>query len=265
MIRRLHELLEGDSRAAHIMAMVIVGLILLNVAAMIVESLPELDAHLHRLLLWIEFVSVLVFTLEYVLRLIACVADPRYRDPITGRLRYAATPFAIIDLLAVLPWYVPAGGIDLRALRTMRLLRLIKLGRYSVALQSLAHVLRAKRFELASMMALLTMLLIVAATIVHHLEHEAQPERFSSIPATMWWAMVTLTTVGYGDLAPVTTGGRLVASFVAVLGIAMFAIPTGIVAAGYADEVARRRREHQARTGQPHACPHCGRPFADEP
>jgi voltage-gated potassium channel len=259
LLRRLHELLEGDSRAARWLAAAITTLILLNVAALIVDSLPELDPRWRRPLAWLEELSVFVFSLEYVLRLAACTVDPRYRRPLLGRIRYALTPLAIFDLLAVLPWYLPGDVLDLRVLRSMRLLRLIKLGRYSIALQSLSHVVHAKRFELLSLLGLLALMLVVASAVVFHLEHEAQPERFSSIPAAMWWAIVTLTTVGYGDLAPVTAGGRIVAAFVAMLGIAIIALPTGILAAGYSDEVARRRRQHEAQHGQ--ACPHCGRAY----
>jgi voltage-gated potassium channel len=164
----------------------------------------------------------------------------------------------LIDLLVILPFYLPAVALDLRVLRvarTFRVTRLIrvgKLGRYSTALQTLGRVVVVKRAELLATGALLVVLLLIAATVMYYAENTAQPAEFSSIPAAMWWAVATLTTVGYGDVAPVTATGRLIGSVVANLGIGMFALPTGILGAAFMEE-------YQQSGGAKSRCPHCGR------
>ena len=232
----------------------IVTLILLNVAAMIVESIDSVRTAFHHYFLVFEIISVVVFSVEYLLRLWSCVEEKQYQHPLLGRLRFAATPLAIVDLLAVLPFYVPFLHVDLRMLRLlriMRIMRLAKLGRYSESLQTLGRVFTAKKEQLASTIFILLILLVIASCLMYYVEHDAQPERFSNIPATMWWAVTTLTTVGYGDVCPVTALGKFVASIIAILGIGMFALPTGILGAGFVEETTA--------TKKPIACPHCGK------
>jgi voltage-gated potassium channel len=252
---RLWSVLEGDSQSALGRAVTrgVLGLIALNVTALVVGTVPAVATRYGRALFWFEAFSVAVFTLEYVARLWACGADPRYRG-ISGAFRWARTPMAMVDLLVVLPFYIPASGVDLRFLRLLRLfrvLRIAKLARYSEALQLLGRVLVRKRGEMAATGSVLVVLLLGASSMMYFAEHEAQPEVFSSIPASFWWAIVTLTTVGYGDVFPITAAGKAMGALVAILGIGLFALPAGILGSGFVEEIQDRDR----------TCPHCGEPI----
>ena len=232
------------------------ALIVANLIALVLETVEPIRALAPGAFARFELLSVIVFSAEYVLRVWSCIELPGYERPLRGRLRYALSPMALADLLAIAPFYAPALGIDLRSVRAVRLLRLLrlaKLGRYSETMRTFARVLSAKRDELVALMAFLAILLVLSSSVMYFAEHEAQPEKFSSIPKAMWWGVATLTTVGYGDVAPVTAIGRLLGSFIAVLGIGMFALPTGILGAAFADEIERSRR------GQTR-CPHCHEP-----
>lgn len=235
----------------------IVTLILLNVAAMIAESVRSIHVAIPEYFLAFECFSVVVFSVEYLLRVWSCVEVPEYSRPMLGRFRFVLTPLAIVDLMAVLPFFLPFVTVDLRVLRMfrlfriMRIMRVAKLARYSESLQMLMRVLRAKKEQLISAIFILLILLVIAASLMYYAENEAQPEAFSSIPAAMWWAAATLTTVGYGDIFPVTPVGKLMGSIIAVLGIGMFALPTGILGAGFVEELDGRKTLRQ--------CPHCGK------
>jgi voltage-gated potassium channel len=243
---------EGD-RPSHTVDLLVLTLILLNVVAVIMESMPALEEFQPAFALF-NVASVLVFTAEYLARVWSCTADPRYNGPIRGRLRYMRTPLALVDLLAVAPFYIPVTNTDLRSLRILRLFfrlaRALKLARYDRSLRFLLEVYRAKRADLTVVIGGLLTLLLIASSLMYFAENRAQPEVFSSIPAAMWWALVTLTTVGYGDIVPVTALGKLVASFVAVLGVGMFALPAGILASGFTE---RKKILEEGRR-----CPHCG-------
>lgn len=229
-------------------------LILLNVAAVVAASVQPFGSRYAEPLRLFEVFSVAVFSIEYLLRVWACVEDPRYSRPLRGRLRYALTPLALVDLLAVLPFYLTFLTVDLRMLRILRvfrLLRIVKFARYSRTLQIFGRVLLATRVQLLFTLMLMGVLLLLSASLMYAVEHTAQPEAFSSIPAAMWWAVATLTTVGYGDVYPVTAWGKFFGSLIAVFGIGMFALPTGVLGAAFLEEVRARDR-----TG---TCPHCGR------
>lgn len=235
----------------------IVTLILLNVVAMVIESVKRVYDTIPTWFIAFEYFSVIIFTVEYSARLWTCVEDPQYSRPVLGRIRFALTPLAIVDMLAVLPFYLPFLSVDLRVLRMFRLLRIMrlmrvaKLARYSESLQMLARVLRAKREQLISAVSILLIVLVVAATLAFYAENKAQPKAFSSIPAAMWWAAVTLTTVGYGDIFPITIPGKFLGALIAMLGIGMFALPTAILGAGFLEDLEQRKKPHQ--------CPHCGK------
>ena len=180
-----------------------------------------------------------IFSVEYAARLWSAVEEDGYERPVTDRLRYALRFLILIDLLAILPFYLAAlrVGLDLRflrALRLVRLFRLIKLARYSDALDKFLEVLRERKEKLAVAVAANLMLLIVASSAMYMVEHRAQPDVFPSIPETMWWGVITLTTVGYGDVVPITPLGQLVGAMVAVLGFGMFALPAALIATGFA-------------------------------
>ncbi len=269
--KRVFEIVEiakpGDhlSRAFDIF---IITLIALNVVALILESVQSIHAFSPRLFYIFEAVSVILFTIEYVARAWSCVEKPQYAKPVSGRLRFLVTPLAVIDLLAVLPFYLPFLGIDLRflrILRMMRMFRIAKLGRYSQSLQILQRVAAAKKEQLVCTLFMLVLLVIVAASMLYYAENSAQPKNFSSIPAAMWWAICTLTTVGYGDIFPTTGLGKVMASIIAVLGIGVFALPAGILGAGFVEEMGQRDQSGSSNAGKadlmgtPARCPHCGK------
>lgn len=259
--RRVLEIVQiaapGD-RLSRAFDLFLITLILANVVAMIAESVPEIAAQAGGFFTVFEAVSVLIFTIEYILRVWSCVERPEYRRPVVGRLRFALTPLAIIDLLAVLPFYLPFVGVDfrfVRVLRVFRLARVTKLARYNSAVASIGRVIHARRDELMASLSFMLMLIVVASSLLYFAERDAQPEHFGSIPAAMWWAVVTLTTVGYGDIFPVTAVGKMLAGSIAILGVGMVALPTSILGSGFVEEVARKRA-----SAEPKVCPHCGKP-----
>lgn len=230
-------------------------LILLNVIAVVLGSIQAIQARFKSFLDAFEYLSIAIFTLEYVVRLWSCTADPRYHHSIRGRARFALEPMSIVDLVSILPFYLPFVGVDLRSLRVLRLLRLlriVKVGRYYSSLNLIRHVLVSKKEELILSSVLMGILLVVSATLLYYCENAAQPGLFSSIPASMWWAASALTTVGYGDMYPVTALGKSCASVISILGIGMFALPTGILGAGFVEAI------QKVKTPRRH-CPHCGK------
>ena len=227
----------------------IILLIVANVLAVMLETVDPVYAAYGKELFAFEVISVVIFTVEYFGRLWSAVEHPDYRHPIRGRIRYAVSPYMLIDLVAILPFYVGLVGDYrfLRALRLFRFLRLLKLTRYSESLRLFLRAVRLKREELVITSIVGAILLLVASSGMYFVEHTAQPEEFSSIPATLWWGVVTLTTVGYGDVHPVTPLGKAIGAFVAVLGVGLFALPASILASGFI-EAARERTI---------SCPHC--------
>ncbi|MCC6160141.1 MAG: ion transporter [Deltaproteobacteria bacterium] len=242
---------ERDS-TARIFDAAILSLILLNITAVILETVESVYSVSPRFFRIFEWVSVLAFTIEYLARLWSCTADPRFATPVTGRLRFMFRPMMIVDLVAIVPFFLASYGYlrVVRVFRLLRLFRILKVARYSLAVRTMGRVVRAKREELLVAVFVLTMLLVVAAALIYTTEHEAQPIAFSSIPDAMWWAVATLTTIGYGDVRPVTAAGKLIASFVAIMGIALFALPAGILASGFMEEMASKKTV---------ICPHCGK------
>ncbi|MCA3635170.1 MAG: ion transporter [Methylobacterium sp.] len=244
--KRCHEVLDGGaphdaaSRRVH---RGIVALILVSVMAVILESVPSMAARFGPLFQGIEFVAALVFTVEYVARLWAAVEHPLLR-PLPAwraRLNYAVQPVLLVDLLAVLPFYLAlVGPADFQVLLIFRLIRFFKLARYSPGMRSLLEAIRAERRALLACLVILGGLMIVTAAIMHVVEGPAQPGKFGSIPEAMYWSIITLTTVGYGDVHPVTNGGKVLAGFTAVLGLVMLSLPVGIIATSFAEVIHRR-------------------------
>ena len=243
---RVYELIEASetrTRWAALFDAFIIVMIMANVAAVVLETVDHLGATYKALFDAFDMFSVIVFTIEYLTRMWVVVesADQQFARPFKGRLRYSLTPMAIIDLLAIAPfylsWFLP---IDLRFLRVFRLLRLLKLTRYSPALETLWAAVYTQRRALAAAFVVILVLLVFASSIIYLLEHEAQPVAFASIPHAMWWGLATLTTVGYGDVAPITGAGKVFGGLIMVLGIGMFALPAGILATAFADELRKR-------------------------
>ena len=246
--RRIHFILDAGMSTEPVTTFVhrlLIGLVITSVTAIVLDTVPDLSRRYGLLFTAIEMIAVALFSLEYALRLWCA---PEY-GPIAhlsawaARWSFAKSPAALIDLLSILPFYlalvVPADA-DLRVLVMLRLLRFFKLARYSPGMRSLVAVLEAERKALFACAVVLLGLVLVTATAMHFVERDAQPDKFGSIPAAMWWAIVTLTTVGYGDVVPVTLLGRIVAGFTMLMGVMMLALPIGIVANAFADEIHKR-------------------------
>ena len=248
---------EQESRLEYWIRMGIAGLIVLNIIVVILESVAEIEARLGGLFHAIEVFSVIAFSLEYILRLWAAVEDERFRHPVFGRLRYVFTFFALVDLAAIAPFLLPmVTTVDLRFIRGLRLLRLmrvLKLGRYSRSFAMLGHAIRSKREEMLVSLFVLMLILLISSSLMYIIEHEAQPDAFPNIPAALWWGVATLTTVGYGDIYPITPVGKLCAAVIAILGIGLVALPSGILVAGLIEELHVQ--------SEPKKCPHCGKPL----
>ena len=244
--RRTYEILElgafGDWTSL-IVSRLILTLIVVNLASITLESVPELAARFGVLFRAIEMITIAVFTVEYLLRLWAAVEHAPYSQ-LAGqraRIRYALSPAGIVDLLAVLPfWVALLFPVDLRILLVFRTVRFLKLARYSPAMRSLLDVLARERRALFGCFVILIGVALIAASIMYHVEREAQPDKLGTIPDAMWWAVVTLGTVGYGDVVPITPLGRLVATFTIFCGIIVLALPIGIIATAFAEEIHRR-------------------------
>lgn len=242
----------------------LMGLISLNVFFVIIGTVESIADRYGVFLRGFEIFSVVIFTAEYILRVWTCTLYHPYAHPIWGRIRYILTPLAIIDLLAITPFYLPLLFPDLRflrAIRLFRLFRLLKMGRYSQTLKGLARVLKAKREDLVISFFTISILLVFSSSLIYFIEHEAQPEAFPNIPASMWWGVVTLTTVGYGDVYPITPIGKVLGAALAILGIGIFALPAGILASGFAEELEKRqkRRYRSQQVVADKVCPHCGK------
>lgn len=234
-------------------------LIALNVLAVIFETVEPLYLKHKTLFDGFEVFSVIIFTVEYILRIWSCTVQEGYRSPITGRFKFALRPMQLIDVLAILPFYLPFIGLDLRFIRVVRLFRLFRLfkvGRYSQSLATILRVIKAKKEELTITLFTGLVLLIFSSILMYLIEHQAQPDRFSSIPESMWWGAVTLTTVGYGDIYPITTLGKILGVFISILGIGLFALPAGIVASGFTSELQNSKKQTKL-------CPHCGKELPD--
>lgn len=244
--REMHAVLEGGARGygpGRVFNAVLLALIVLSVASVVLGTLDGLPAWTEPTFAGIEAVSVALFTVEYVLRLWAAVDEPRRRfhHPLWGRLRYAVTPMAVIDLLAILPyWLSSLVATDPSLAILLRVLRLFKMVRLSGAFEMIGAVMRRERRSLLACASVVAIILVLLATLAYLTEREAQPDKFGSIPAAMYWGLVTLTTVGYGDLAPITPLGRVVGGIGVVLGVLCFAMPAGILASGFIEEVRRR-------------------------
>lgn len=219
----------------------IMGLIIVNVAAVMLETVESLRAVYTLEFRIIEIFSVTIFTIEYLARLWSHVEENDSSHPIFERIKIASRPMMIIDLLAIIPFYLSLVGVGLdlrflRALRLIRLLRLLKLVRYSETMRAFGNVFRSQKDQLIIALSANLILLVIVSSIMFFVEHSAQPETFSSIPKTMWWGVITLTTVGYGDVAPITPLGRFFGALVAILGIGLFALPASIMASGFVSE-----------------------------
>lgn len=235
---------------------IIIAIIIINTGSVVAETF-SLSSGAQTTLNIIEKISVAIFTAEYVLRVWTADILFSEKSPVRARAKYIFSPMAVIDLLAILPFYLPMFiSIDLRALRSLRLvrlLRLFKLNRYTTALTTIATVFRRKAAQLISSLFVVGLLMLIASLIMFNIEHDAQPEAFNNVFQALWWSVATLTTVGYGDIYPVTVPGKILSTVIALLGIGLVAVPTGIITAGFSEII-----DGEEQDGEKKYCPYCG-------
>lgn len=247
--KRVFELIskseDGDT-IGKIVDWTIMALIALSILSIILESFSDINAKWNSAFRIFEVITVAVFTVEYILRI--WTADLLYPESKHPRLKYISSFMAVIDLLAILPFYLPFISADLRFLRMMRLfrlfrlLRVFKLGRYFEALQVIVKVIRLSGPQLVMSVAICFFVMLFSAIVMYTVENPVQPEQFPNVIASLWWALCTLTTVGYGDVYPITAVGKIFASVISLVGIGIIAIPTGIIAAGFNQVIEKRKK-----------------------
>ena len=224
----------------------IIGWVVISVISVLLETVESAHYILAIEFAVLDSIAVAVFTTEYLMRIYSCVEDPKFKQAYAGRIRYAFTPGAIIDALAVMPFFLEAllhHLFDLRFLRIFRMLRLLKLTRFSDATKLVWDGIKREAGTIGASFFVLLLVIILCGSIGYLLEHAAQPDKFESIPGAIYWSVITLSSVGYGDISPVTPVGRFVTSLMALLGIALVAIPSGILSAAFTDQL-RIEREN---------------------
>jgi voltage-gated potassium channel len=243
IVKRLYQLVDEQSVVGRRFAWFIQLLIIVSITTFTIETLPDLAEGSRRLFDTIELVVVLIFTFEYILRVLEA------RD----KLRFIFSFYGLVDLIAILPFYI-ATGLDLRSVRILRLLRLIrilKLFRYNRAAQRLLRAFNQVRDEMVLFIFMISILLYLSAVGIYYFENDAQPDVFKSVPHSMWWAVATLTTVGYGDIYPITAGGRFFTFVVLIIGLGIIAVPTGLIASALTDARNAEQDEEQVAGNDP--------------
>lgn len=252
---------NNQNKAAKIFDLFIIGLIIINLIMVIADTFTLPDK-LSNVMSYLETFSVIIFSIEYILRV--WTADLAYSDlkPVKARMKYMFSFMALIDLIAILPFYIPfIIKIDLRALRalrTVRLLRMFKMNRYTKALSSIADVFKRKASQLQSSVFVVFLLMLISSILMYQVEHSAQPGVFKNAFSGIWWAVATFTTVGYGDIYPVTAAGKVLSALIALLGIALVAVPTGIITAGFMEQI-DDKDDSEEEVEDFKYCPHCGK------
>jgi voltage-gated potassium channel len=270
----IHFLLDPGSSAkgiSYFIDIFITVVIFINIVALTLETVNKFTTEYRRELILIELFSVTFFTIEYLLRLWVSVENEHYRKSRFPRLRWALTPMAVIDLLAILPFYIGfILGINMKFFLILRLFRLFKLVRYFTALQLMGRVFRAKINELLIAVFFILVLLFFISFVMYYVESKEQPRAFADVPSAMWWGIITLTTVGYGDVVPITPMGKLLGGCIAILGIGMFALPAGILASGFSNELEKITQDKRSKTKKKkrekiNYCPNCGIDLSKHP
>ena len=263
--QRIFEIIQiasPNDKVSKIFDISLIALILLNVSLVIADtfSLPLIVQKISGIL---EKISVIIFSIEYLLR--SWTADLLFpkKNYFIAKIKYIFFFFSIIDLLAIFQFYLSLFFlIDLRVLRMLRIIRLFrvfKINRYTNALSSIAKVFRNKQHELLSSIFVVLLLMIVASVLMYSIENSAQPDVFKNAFDALWWALATLTTVGYGDIYPITVLGKILSAIIAILGIGLVAVPTGIISAGFMEEI----QEEKNKMDDIKYCPYCGKKLPD--
>jgi len=266
--QQVYEILESRVRElalGKVVGGILVLLIIINVIAAVLETDTGIFQLYGPVFDTLAVFSVMVFTIEYLLRVWCCTEDPEYREPVRGRLKYMTTPIALIDLFVILPFYLAPFLISIPGIfsivRFCRIFWILKIGHYSRSLKTFYHVFRAKRGEIFIAFFIMLLLLVLGSAMIYFAENAAQPEKFSSVLASLWWGIETMATIGYGDMVPVTPLGKCIAGVVALAGVGLFALPAGIFASGFVQELNKEREEKPSSS----ICPHCGKDTREIP
>jgi len=246
--QRILEILEsgqkGD-RTSRVCDTLIALLVVINIIAVTLESVSDFSVKYADQFYAIEFFSVVIFSIEYLMRLWASAAKNAAEDKIFGssRLGYMLSFSGVIDLVSILPFYLQAlfPGLDLRVLRTLRLLRIFKLSNYNTAIEDLFSAVYEERKSFIAALYLFVIAFVLTSSLIYYAENDVQPEKFASIPDAMYWSLITLTTVGYGDVSPVTWIGKVISVATALMGVSVVALLTGILANAFSNQIARRK------------------------
>jgi len=247
---RTYEILEAareEDPASRICDIFLVTIITLNVIAVVLETVPDIYQAYGSTFQSFEIFSVAVFCIEYLLRVWSSIEreDGKAPRPISSRLTYMMTPMAILDLIVIVPFFLTfLGGVDLRFLRVLRLLRVFRLTRYSSAMHLLASVMKEEAANIGAALFILMMTVVMSASLIYLAEVDTQPDKFGSIPDALWWAIITMTSIGYGDVVPMTGTGKVLGSIIGIISVGMVALPTGILASGFNQALHQRRRAY---------------------
>jgi len=259
MKEKLYKIVEKGSHGKSMnqtFDFVILTLILLSVLSMILESIDGLNSDLLWKINIFDIIAVAIFTIEYVIRIYISGLTHESENKFKSALKFIFSPLGLIDLFAIIPFYLPMLIVlDLRFLRILRLtrfLRILKLNRYNDSLNLIWTVIKEKKSELAVTGFVSFLILLIASFIMYYVEGEKQPDQFPNIVASFWWAIATLTTVGYGDVYPITGIGKVISGLIAVMGIGLVALPTGLISAGFMNKIEKKNNNGLK-------CPHCGK------
>lgn len=252
--KRIYAIIEPKDNDRRIFEFFIILLIILNIIAFILETIPEISIEYRLIFDFFEGFSILIFSIEYILRVWTCDTSGNFQDSIIGRFRYMLTPFALIDLMAILPFYLPMiqpNLIFFRGIRLLRIFRVLKLTRYADSARILGKIVRDKSSYLAVLFLTNLILLVLTSGAMYLAEHDAQPEVFTNMLTSLWFGIETLTGIGYGDMIPQTPLGRIFGFIILTIGVEMYAIPVGIIISGLTEEFTKEKYEG--------VCPHCNK------
>ena len=256
---RIYNIIRDDDEndvISNIFDSIIVFLIVINVVVIFLDTFVTIRQYIDPYYIYIDLISLIVFSLEYILRV--WTADLIFTDLSHGkaRIKYILTPKAIIDIIALISFYLPYSPFKMiRVVRLFRILSLLKLNRYSKSLTTLGKVLKNKWLQLVSSFFVVSVLMVFASLLMYYIENDAQPGLFDNAFSSLWWTIATITTVGYGDIYPVTIFGKILGILISLMGIGLIAIPTGIISAGFVEEFNKEKKLEENK----HFCPYCGK------
>jgi voltage-gated potassium channel len=240
---------------------IIISLIISNIVIVIFDTFENIPGNILKIFNFIEITSIIIFTLEYIARIWTAIYIYPDRKHIVAQIKYAFTFKSLIDILSILPFYLPflfpvKNLIFLRGMRLLRIMRLFKLNRYTGALTKIRKVLKRKSYLLFCSFSVGIILMLLSSVLMYYIENDDQPDVFENAFSGLWWAIATLTTVGYGDIYPITVLGKILGAFIAIFGIGLIAVPSGIISAGFVEQISDKKEKNDDKKNY---CPYCGK------